>query len=238
MLPSLVTENAEYYVIDKPAGLAVEPVAHYPTVSQWLIDAGKIKPSDWPSEARLGVVHRLDVETSGILVWAKNSDSQFKLKQLWQGRAVEKTYLGLAIGELPKVGAIELPIKRDNRKDRQVVAVLFDPKARPAITKFRRLQTANIGKDVVSFFEAKPITGRTHQIRVHFQHLGHPVIGDKLYGNKASRAVASQLKLDRHFLHAAELKLTWQGKVLTYVSPLPEELANILERLGLDVEQN
>ena len=82
-------------------------------------------------------------------------------------------------------------------------------------------------------FEAKPITGRTHQIRVHLKYLGHPVIGDKLYGDKASRSLAKELNLTRHFLHAWKLSLPWQGKIESYESPLPTDLAKILGDLNL-----
>lgn len=236
--PSINRHTDDYYVIDKPAGYAVEPVAAYPSVGDWLISQGKINPKDWPPDGRLGVVHRLDVDTSGVLIWARNPAAQEGLKRLWQGRAVEKTYLGLAVGELPEQGTVELAIRRDNKKDRQKVCLLMEAGCRPAITEYRRLRTAEVAGTTVSLFEAKPITGRTHQIRVHLQHLGHPIVGDKLYGSKSSRAVAKALNLDRHFLHAKELKMTWprQGKEedLIFTSPLPDQLTGILDKLALD----
>ena len=232
--PTIISEGDDYFVLDKPAGYAVEPVANYPSISDWLVEKGKIFASDWPLDGRLGVVHRTDVDTSGLLIWAKTPASQENLKRLWQGRVVEKTYIGLAVGKLPERGTVEVAIRRDNQKDRQTAALLPDKKARPAITEFQRLKIATIARGVVSMFEAKPITGRTHQIRVHLKYLGHPVIGDKLYGDKASRSLAKELNLTRHFLHAWKLSLPWQGKKEHYESPLQSELAQILRRLNLN----
>lgn len=227
----ILAETDNYWAINKPAGLAVEPVGKIPSVLDWLIEQGKINKKDWPPESRFGVVHRLDVDTSGILIWAKTPEAQTQLKYLWQGRVVEKTYLGLAVGECRKEGRVELSLKRDNQQDCQMVVWLPDPKARPALTTYRRLATAQVGSQIVSLIEAHPITGRTHQIRVHLKAEGHPIVGDKLYGDKASRELAEKLGLRRHFLHAWKLTLSDEGKKSSYTAPLPEDLGKVIARL-------
>jgi len=233
-LPTIITETVSYFVINKPAGFAVEPVGDFPNILDWLIAENKINKDEWLPDSRFGVVHRLDVETSGILIWAKNSTAQDQLKQLWQGRSVEKTYIGLAVGELaPEEGSVELPIIRDNRGDKQTIALLPNPKARPAITTYKKLDTAKVENDTVSLIEAHPITGRTHQIRVHLKYLSHPIIGDKLYGDKRGDSIAKKLGLNRHFLHAQQLCLTWKGERVCYQAPLPLELNDILDRLQI-----
>lgn len=226
--PTIITENAEYWVINKPAGYAVEPVGNYPTVLDWLVSQGKINQQDWPTDSRYGVIHRLDVDTSGILLWAKTPAAQQRLKLLWQGRSVEKTYIGLAVGEMEQAqGTVDISLMRDNKNDKQTVALLPNPKARPAITTYKRLALAKVGDQKVTLFEAHPITGRTHQIRVHMKYLGHPIVGDKLYGDKLGTELAKKLNLNRHFLHAQKLCL---NSHVCFEAPLPEELHTIIDQ--------
>ena len=236
MQPNLITENADYYVINKPAGYSVEPHPNYPSISDWLDSAYHIyvmKDLD-----RFGIVHRLDVETSGVLIWAKNKLAQEDLQKTWQGRVVKKTYLALVVGETPAEGSVELAIERDNRRDKMRVTLLPSAKARAAITSYKRL---GIGQFVIrnsSFvihklclLECHPITGRTHQIRVHLQSTGHPIIGDKLYGSKLSDSLAESLGLARQFLHAWQIEL--DGNL--YQAPLPEDLSQVLEKLKISL---
>lgn len=232
--PEITTETPEYWVINKPAGLAVEPPSKGQTLQDWLLKKKFIQQEDWGHESRLGVVHRLDTDTSGVLIWAKNPTSQEKLKHLWQGRAVKKTYLALVVGECPPSGTIELPLIRDNKNDRQAVAWLADQRARPAITEYVRLCCGTVGQNVVSLVRVHPITGRTHQIRVHLKAIGHPIIGDDLYGEKSTEIIAKSLKLNRQFLHATELCLPG---VDCYHASLPADLKQALTAASIpDVE--
>jgi len=227
--PTILAETPNYYVINKSAGWAVEPIAHYLNILDWLIEQKKIKKSDWPADSRFGVVHRLDVETSGVLIWAKTPVAQERLKLLWQGRGVEKTYIGLAVGELaPRQGTVDVPIMRDNQKDKQTIVLLPNLKARPAITTYKTLAVSEIGQQKISLFEAHPITGRTHQIRVHLKYLGHPIIGDKLYGDKAAGEMAKKLDLHHHFLHAWKICLPNGKRLDFYQASLPEDLKNVV----------
>lgn len=226
--PNIITQTTDYLVINKPAGFSVEQAPSAPSLYDWLDQNDGFKDIIHHLE-RGGVVHRLDVETSGVVIWAKTSDAQAQLKTLWQGRQVEKTYLALVVGECPKSGIIELPIERDNKNDRQKVALLPSSKARPAITNYQRLAVGEYGEKKLSLVEVHPITGRTHQIRVHLKATGHPIIGDKLYGEKATDELAASLKLERQFLHA------WKIKLLNheYEAPLPADLASALEKAAM-----
>lgn len=221
MSPEILTETAQYYVVNKPAGMATEPPSPQPTVRDWLIQEKHIQPEEWGSDDRFGIVHRLDTDTSGVLMWAKNPAAQADLRQSWQGRAVKKTYLALVAGVTEASGVIEYALERDNKNDRQRVALLPSPKSRPAITEYKRLAHTTIGEWAVSLLELHPITGRTHQIRVHCKAIGHPLIADKLYGEKASHDIALHLGLGRQFLHAASIELPG---IQSYSAPLPRDL--------------
>jgi 23S rRNA pseudouridine1911/1915/1917 synthase len=171
---------------------------------------------------RAGIVHRLDKETSGVLVVAKDEDSLQALHEQFRNREVRKIYLALVRGRVqPPEGIIEVPIGRDPG-DRQRMTAL--PEGRYARTRYR----------IVEFFrkhtllEAHPYTGRTHQVRVHLSWLGHPVVGDNRYGPRRQ-----PLLKDRHFLHALRLGFTHPttGEDMTFEAPLPSELDDVLRRL-------
>lgn len=223
--PGIISETLEYFVINKPANMAVEPPSREKTLLDWLLKNKKISQKLFAPDSRFGVVHRLDTDTSGVLIWAKNPSAQENLKQLWQGRVVKKTYLALVVGESPQNGTIELPLIRDNKNDKQAVAWLNDQRARSAITEYERLAVGRVGNTICSLVRVHPITGRTHQIRVHLKAIGHPIVGDELYGEKSTEAVAKALKLNRQFLHAAQLCLP---NTDCYTAPLPPELVDAL----------
>lgn len=227
-LPEIISENTDYFVINKPAGYSVEPHENYSSITDWLEENYSIKTTNKDLD-RFGIVHRLDVETSGALIWAKNELAQKDIQKTWQGRAVKKTYLALVSGEILPEGSVELAIERDNRHDRQRVVLLPSLKARPAITNYRRLSVGEYAGEKVSLVKCHPITGRTHQIRVHLQYTGHPIIGDKLYGTKLSDLLAEKLGLNRQFLHAYSIELDDN----VYVAPLPDDLSIVLSRLKI-----
>lgn len=234
MHPSIIAQTNDYFVINKPAGMAVEPPSHCTTIKNWMVENNYINPADWQPAERFGVVHRLDTDTSGVLVWAKNPSAQSQLKNLWQGRQVEKTYIALVTGECDSAGEIDLPIERDNKNDKMRVVLLNTGKARPAITTYKRLAVTEYNGKKVSLIEAHPVTGRTHQIRVHMKSRQHPIIGDKLYGEKATELLAKELGIKRHFLHALQICLIWNNEKVCYESPLPEDLAKCLKELNIN----
>jgi 23S rRNA pseudouridine1911/1915/1917 synthase len=172
-------------------------------------------------------VHRLDRDTSGLLVVAKNEAARTALARQWKEREVEKGYLALLHGRLePSEGVIDAPIGRDPRH-RQRMAVLEGGRAaRTAYRVLRYLPAGQGGRDAYSLVEVTPSTGRTHQIRVHFAALGHPLAGDRVYGRPSA-------VLRRQFLHAHRLAFRHpvDGRPLAFDSHLPDDLRQALERL-------
>jgi len=216
-------ENDDLAVIDKPAGMVVHPA--YGHRSGTLVNAVLAR---WPSIAawgepeRAGIVHRLDKETSGVIVVAKTPEVLEALRALFKERAVEKRYLALVEGapDTPD-GIIDAPIGRDpNQRKRMAVARA----GREAVTEFHVIEQY----DEFSLVEVFPKTGRTHQIRVHLAFIGHPVVGDTVYGRRRQR-----IRMKRHFLHAAAISfpLPGSGEVVTVEAPLPVPLQDILNKL-------
>jgi 23S rRNA pseudouridine1911/1915/1917 synthase len=171
---------------------------------------------------RPGIVHRLDKDTSGLIVVAKNDRAHRQLQAQFQQRHVKKTYLALVEGRLSAPnGLIDAPIGRDPEERKRMAVV---PDGREAQTRYQLLeQFARHG-----FLEAHPITGRTHQIRIHLASIGHPIAGDRVYGYRKQR-----LPLRRQFLHAARLAFTLPAseEPLELHSELPDDLARVLESL-------
>lgn len=229
--PKIITETDEFFVINKPAGYSVEPHPKYPSISDWLRQRDWFKPITQNMD-RLGVVHRLDVETSGVMIWAKTAESQNNLRELWQGRSVRKTYLALVDGETPSEGEIELAIERDGKKDRQRVVMLATDKSRIAITTYTRLAVGDSGGEKVSLVKCHPITGRTHQIRVHLAAINHPILGDSLYSTKHSRQLSQALGITRHMLHAKLIELGNRA----FAAEIPADFAEAAKKASIAIE--
>ena len=218
----IIYEDADLLVVDKPAGLTVHPAPGHPSgtvvnaVLGYLPAAGEGEESERP-----GIVHRLDKDTSGLLLVARNRAAQENLSDQFKNRAVKKTYLALVKGRLtPERGIIEAEIGRDKR-NRQKMAVVSS--GREARTEYRVLKY--VGR--YTLLEIKPETGRTHQIRVHLAAIGFPVAGDEIYGQKTPG-------LSRQFLHAHKLKfkLPSTGEEVEFTSPLPEDLERALGEMS------
>lgn len=215
----VVYEDDDIAVIDKPAGLAVHAGSGRVGEST-VADYARTISSD-PDPDRPGIVHRLDRDTSGLLVIAKTATAKIFVQDQWRTRSVEKRYLLLAIGRLePAEAVIKLPIDRDPARPvrRRVV-----PGGKAATTRYETL----LDLPGYSYIEARPETGRTHQLRVHFAALGHPIAGDVVYGLPSRPP-----DLPRQFLHASGLKFTApSGRLVNLTSDLPKDLIPILERL-------
>jgi len=218
----IVYEDADLIVIDKPAGLAVHPAPGTP--SHTLVNAilnylpGIAKDAD---SLRPGIVHRLDKDTSGLILVAKNRAAQANLSDQFKNRTVKKTYMVLVKGKLtPEKGVIEADIGRDPHH-RQRMAVVAD--GREARTDYRVVRYCGN----YTLLEIKPETGRTHQIRVHLAAIGYPVVGDSTYG------VATKA-LSRQFLHAGKIgfNLPSSGAYVEFESPLPPDLAKALAEIS------
>jgi 23S rRNA pseudouridine1911/1915/1917 synthase len=225
---SVVYEDGDLLIVDKPAGLVVHPAPGHGAGT--LVNAllARSEGADYGGIAgvqRPGIVHRLDRDTSGLLMVARNDTAQHALMTQLKARRVKKTYLGLVHGNVAAaVGRIEAPIGRDPRH-RTRMAVVAD--GRPAITGYRVRERF----DGWTLLELDLVTGRTHQIRVHLDAIGHPVAGDPVYGTGTSRK--GPPGLSRLFLHAWRLELAApsDGHLIRAEAPLPPELEEALTGL-------
>ncbi|HEY4695017.1 MAG TPA: RluA family pseudouridine synthase [Candidatus Nanoarchaeia archaeon] len=213
----IVYEDSDILVIDKPAGLVVHPTLDHPTGT--LVNAllGHLKERK-KEDLRPGIVHRLDKDTSGLLVVGKTLSATENLKKQFKARTVTKKYIALASGEVEKeTGLIDKKIARHPKFRSKFVA---GGQGREAQTEYKVLRRFKS----MTLLELKPLTGRTHQLRVHLTSIGYPIVGDKLYGGRAL--------LDRQFLHASFLAFTHPATFvkLEFESKLPEDLATFLKK--------
>ncbi len=222
----VVYEDDDLAVIDKPAGMVVHPGVGNETgtlVNAILARWPELTTMNDPDERR-GIVHRLDKETSGLIVIAKHEAALADLMQQFQDRTVEKTYMAL-LERTPKThnGRIDAPIGR-NPKQRKQMAVTRE--GREAVTEYHVLDDQF--QDQAALVVFKPLTGRTHQIRVHAAFIGCPVLGDRVYGFRKQRT-----RMKRHFLHAATLAFDHpaSGERMQFESPLPVGLQQIMDKL-------
>jgi 23S rRNA pseudouridine1911/1915/1917 synthase len=227
----VVYEDDDLIVINKPAGLVVHPGAGH--ASGTLVNAILAHCPDLPGvggEVRPGIVHRLDKDTSGIIVVAKHDKALHALQRQFKRREVRKRYTALVVGTLAEDdGLIEAPLARD-RVHRRRMAVRGDGK--PARTRWHvvgRLRDQEGTR--FTLLDVELMTGRTHQIRVHFSWMGYPLAGDVVYGRGGAAATGP-----RQFLHARELELAHptSGVVMHFTSPLAEDLRQVLEALVPD----
>jgi 23S rRNA pseudouridine1911/1915/1917 synthase len=219
---TIVYQDNDIIVVDKPAGMTVHPAPGHPTGT--LVNALLAACPDLrgiSGTLRPGIVHRLDKDTSGLLVVAKNDRAMRALQRQMKEREVHKTYLALVEGvPAPREGTIEAPIGR-NPKNRKKMAVVAG--GRDSTTRYRVREEVG-GK--YALLEVEPVTGRTHQIRVHMAALGHPVVGDTVYGRRSG-------VVGRQYLHAWKLGfgMPLGGREVEFESPLPPDLKAALQAL-------
>ena len=221
----IIFENEDLLVVNKPAGMVVHPAAGHATGT--LVNAVLGYDSDLEGiggEERPGVVHRLDKETSGLILLAKNERAHRWLQDQFRLRTVEKTYLALVHGKPPTPsGRVEAHIGRDPR-NRKRMAITSASKGREAISEYKTLESFRNH----TLLEFHPLTGRTHQIRIHCAFLKCPIVGDAVYGRKNAG-----LPISRHFLHAYRLEIVLPGEKEPrhFEAPLPDELEQVLNQL-------
>ncbi|TWC71623.1 RluA family pseudouridine synthase [Herbaspirillum sp. SJZ099] len=228
MALDILHEDKSIIVLDKPAGLVVHPAAG--NWSGTLLNGLLHHCPGLANVPRAGIVHRLDKETSGLMVVAKTLSAQTDLVRQLQARSMKRQYLALVWG-LPQLsGTVDAPMARHPR-DRIKMAVSQSMTAKPAVTHYRRLATGLIDSKPVSLVHCRLETGRTHQIRVHLQSLGFPLVGDTLYGKQHLASV-----FPRQALQAARLGLTHptSGKFRQWAAPLPQDMVELLVRAGID----
>jgi 23S rRNA pseudouridine1911/1915/1917 synthase len=230
---NVVYNDDHIIVIDKPAGVAAHPSPGWtgPTVIGAIIAAGYNVSTSGAAE-RQGIVHRLDVGTTGLMVVAKDEISYSHLKDQFRDRTVGKVYHALVQGHMdPTEGTIDAPIDRHPKEDYRF-AVVADGK--PSITHYKALEYFR----AVTLLEIELETGRTHQIRVHFSALHHPLVGDLTYG--ADHTIADRLQMNRPWLHARELTLTHPltGESLHFTSEYPDDLRRALALLESNQERD
>ncbi len=223
----IIFQDSDIAVVSKQPGLVVHPAAGHPggtlvnALLHALPDLGRVG-----EEIRPGIVHRLDRDTSGLMVVAKHEVAFIRLQEMVRQREIKRRYLALVHGTPPSSsGTIDAPVGRDPR-DRKKMAVTGG--GRPAVTHFDVLQAL----PGFSLVEVELVTGRTHQIRVHFSQLGHPVAGDSVYGSHGTKGEVPGLQ--RQFLHAWRLELDHPLTAvrLSFNDPLPADLSSVLVSLG------
>ncbi len=229
----ILFEDQSLLVLDKPAGLVVHPAAGHEehTLVNALLHHCRGSLSGIGGVARPGIVHRLDKETSGCLVVAKNDGTHLALSAQFAGRQVEKIYQAIVCGELARAsGEIRAAIAR-HPSHRKRMAVRDDDSGRAAHTSYRVLEKLNSA----TLVEAQIHTGRTHQVRVHFQFLGHPLVGDATYGARPNKKLTelTGYEAPRVMLHARELSFVHPRtqKQLSFEAPLPKDFREALKFL-------
>jgi 23S rRNA pseudouridine1911/1915/1917 synthase len=224
---TVVYNDDDIVVIDKPVGCAAHPSPGWtgPTVVGALMAAGYTISTSGPAE-RAGVVHRLDAGTSGLMIIAKTEAAYLKLKEMFREREVEKTYHALVQGHMdPSTGTIDAPIDRHPKEDHRFAVVAT---GKESITHYEVIEYYRS----VSLVKVELETGRTHQIRVHFSALGHPLVGDTTYG--ADPVLGKKMKMSRPWLHALELRFNHptNGNPLVLTAPYPADLQASLALLS------
>ena len=224
---TILFEDATLMVIDKPAGLVVHPGS-----GNWqgtMLNALLAHAPELAGIPRAGIVHRLDKDTSGLLVVAKTLAAQTDLVRQLQARTVHREYLALASGKMERGGCVDAPIGR-HPVQRTKMAVVAG--GRSARTHYRVVELFVRGTGRATLLECRLDTGRTHQIRVHLASIGHPLVGDPVYGNRKSPA-ANSIQFRRQALHAARLAFLHpaSGEEAAFDSPLPMDFANLLDSL-------
>ncbi|MEK7576170.1 MAG: RluA family pseudouridine synthase [Patescibacteria group bacterium] len=230
----IIYKDKDIIAIAKPAGMVVHHDARHMsgTVVDWLLENYPEIEGVGEDIIRSGIVHRLDRDTSGVLLIARNQKSFEHLKKLFQARGVHKKYSALVVGAVKKdSGIIDAPIARSTKHFEKRVVGGKQGRSREAITHYKVVErfVLSSSKDSFTLLLVEPKTGRTHQIRSHLAHLGHPVVCDSLYGGKRFLCPAG---LGRQFLHASSIEfINTKGTKIHVEAPLPKDLAGTLKQL-------
>lgn len=226
----IILEDKDFIAVNKPAGLLVHRTKNSKemTLVDWIIKKyPEIKHVGDKPEERPGIVHRLDRDTSGVIIIARNQKFFEYLKKLFSEHSVKKNYFALAFGKMKdKRGVINSPI---SVKSKTVKRTIYSGKmTKSAVTEFRVLKFFSISGESYSFLKIMPKTGRTHQIRIHLASIGHPIVGDNLYGKRQN-----PWSINRQFLHAESIEFNLRdGERIKIAADLPTELKKIIVELN------
>lgn len=251
MAPRVIYEDADFVAVDKPAGVLTHAsrisadtkrIGADITLVDWLLKRyPEIKDVGDEPETRPGIVHRLDRDTSGVIVAARNQKAFDYLKGLFQKHEVKKTYLALARGKVKeRAGVIDKPIALKSGTIKRTVHNRGVKLIKEAVTKYKILKFLEFQGQEFTLLEVQPLTGRTHQIRVHLNSIGHPILGDAVYGRKEERGKrgeerekGKELALKRLFLHAESIEFTKSdGGRIKISADLPPDLKQALSLLS------
>ena len=242
----ILKESNDYLVISKPVGIAVHKGADRvsATLSDWLQQKyPKILKLSWKGTNRIGIVHRLDKNTTGVMIMAKNPQTLDFLQDQFRARKIEKRYQTLICGKPPfERGAIDAFIYTNpkNRRTQKVEMIdfgLYNFQRRFSATEYETVKLYNFGGQILTLLDINLKTGRKHQIRAHMKFENCPVVGDQDYYNKASKRLSAKLKLERQFLHAYYIKFKApSGEIVEVEDELADDLKQTLARL-VDIEQ-
>ncbi len=237
----IIAENADFMVINKPCGMQVHPscAKETDTLVHALIAHDPHIRAVGEDPQRPGIVHRLDKDTTGVMVVAKNNHTFNALKRQFTDHTVQKTYHALVFGRFDnKTGVIDAPIARAmSHKKQKIAQGKYRGVSRDARTDYRVMEEYTVGEHVLSLVEVHTHTGRMHQIRVHMKHVEHPLFGDVRYYTKPHRVLDREIRKqlscthDTFFLHACALSFTHDKKIQHFTAPYPQHFAHIIETL-------
>lgn len=229
----IIYEDNNFVAVNKPAGVLVHPLKNYLQQEKTLIEEvvqkyPEIKNVGDDKVWRPGIVHRLDRDTSGVLIICRNQNFFDFLKKLFQNHLVKKSYIALVWGRLAKKGVIDRPIGLKSGSIKRSVRAKNMKMVKEAITHYQPIKVFQHQIYYFSLINLLPQTGRTHQLRVHLANMGHPIVGDQLYGpNK------NPFGLERQFLHAESIEFSLgSGKRIKIAADLPDELKKVIKLLN------
>ncbi len=239
--PSVIFEDSDICVINKPAGLVVHDGAgeHGETVVDWFVkNYPEVMAHTWPDITRVGIVHRLDKDTSGIMVLAKSPDALAIIQEQFQERTTEKVYQALLYGNLGETeGELVTFIGRHpkRRQEQAVLPIQIGERARrEAVTSWQVQDVFHYKNQPLTLVNFYPKTGRMHQLRVHAKHLGAPIVGDMTYTIKPAKRLSKELGIERQLLHA--IKLTFRHPTthqrVTFEAPLAPDMQRVIESIA------
>ncbi|MCX6809485.1 MAG: RluA family pseudouridine synthase [Candidatus Berkelbacteria bacterium] len=239
----VIYESKGYLVISKPVGIAVHPGADREsfTVMDWLCEQyPEVLKQKWLSSDRIGIVHRLDKNTSGLMILAKTPQALDFFQDQFRNREVEKYYQTLVCGELKsKHGFVAVDIFRDpkDRKKQTAEAINFglsETERKKSASEYWVERDFKYKNQILSLLKVRIFTGRKHQIRVHMKYEGYPVVGDPAYNTKPSKRLSKELGIGRQFLHAYKLKVLdfETKKPIEFTDDIPQDLLDVIEKIS------